>query len=76
MFAPDGVQPGKNFTIVPTLYLLFDMTVNDKDHGLIKVWIKLGVEEFLFRGADLFWPGVWKISSDEFKANQVVVIYA
>ena len=66
--------------MMPTLYMLFDLHVRGKDNGLLKVYIKQGVEEFLFNGADLMWPGIFSISTNgadkEFKANQIAVIYA
>jgi predicted ribosome-associated RNA-binding protein Tma20 len=49
--------------MMPTLYMLFDLHVRGKENGLLKVYIKQGVEEFLFNGADLMWPGIFKIST-------------
>ena len=42
----------------------------------MKVYIKQNVETFLFRGADLMWPGILSISNREFKANSTAVVYA
>ena len=44
--------------------------------GDVKIYIKQNVETFLFRGADLMWPGVLSVSSREFKANATAVVYA
>ena len=42
----------------------------------VKVYIKQNVETFLFRGADLMWPGVLSVSQREFKPNSTGVVYA
>ena len=34
------------------------------------------MEKFLFRGADLMWPGVLSVSKTEFKPNTTGVVYA
>ena len=44
--------------------------------GAVRVYLKQGVEKFLFGGADLMWPGIFQISTEEFKQNDVVVILA
>ena len=44
--------------------------------GDVRIYIKQNVETFLFRGADLMWPGVLSVSSKEFKANTTAVVYA
>lgn len=44
--------------------------------GAVRVYLKQDVEKFLFRGADLMWPGIFHISTEEFKQNDVVVILA
>lgn len=67
---------------MPSLYLVYehDVQTNNSEHGLIKVYIKQGVESFLFRGADLMWPGIRSIilqdKDESFKQNQIVVVYA
>jgi len=43
---------------------------------VLRVYIKQGVENFLFRGADLMWPGICHISRDTFKQYEAVEIYA
>ena len=42
----------------------------------MKIYIKKGVESFLFNGADLMWAGVLKLSRNEFKQNEVVEVLA
>ena len=42
----------------------------------MKVYIKQNVETFLFRGADLMWPGVLTLSNREFRTNSTAVVYA
>ena len=44
--------------------------------GAVRVYLKQGVEKFLFGGADLMWPGIFHISTEEFQQNDVVVILA
>ena len=45
--------------LIPTLYLVYEHDiVQNSRHGLICIYVKQGVEQFLFRGADLMWPGV------------------
>ena len=56
----------------PSLYLLFQLT----DIVPFKVFLKEGVEQYIFNGADLMWPGVKTLSSEEFSANDIVVIFA
>ena len=42
----------------------------------VNVYIKSQVETFLFRGADLMWPGVLSVSRTDFKTNATAVVYA
>ena len=42
----------------------------------VNVYIKQQVETYLFRGADLMWPGVLTVSRTDFKANATAVVYA
>jgi len=49
--------------MMPSLYMLFDLHVRGKENGFLKVYTKQGVEEFLFNGADLMWPGICHISA-------------
>lgn len=62
MFAPDGftMSPKLDCLVEPTLYLLFNSLVNigTGSNGLIRIFIKQGVENFIFNGADLMWPGI------------------
>ena len=39
---------------MPTMYFLFQMG----DVLPLKIYLKEGVEQYVFRGADLMWPGV------------------
>ena len=41
-----------------------------------KIFLKEGVESYIFNGADLMWPGVKGFSEGEMKINDVVVICA
>jgi len=41
-----------------------------------KVFINLGVDDFVFKGADLMFPGIKSIEPPEFKQNQVAVIFS
>jgi hypothetical protein len=43
---------------------------------VLKVYIKQGVESFLFNGADLMWKGVQSLSRQEFKMHETVEVYA
>jgi|688.fasta_scaffold2595641_1 predicted ribosome-associated RNA-binding protein Tma20 len=73
MFAPDGDKPGAQ--LLPSLYLMFN-ELNLHGSLVLKIYIKSGVEEFLFNGADLMWKGVLSLSRPEFKTNEIVEIYA
>jgi len=42
----------------------------------VKIYLKLGVESFIFNGADLMWPGIWKTNKDEFRQNALAIIFA
>jgi predicted ribosome-associated RNA-binding protein Tma20 len=59
-FVPDGLTLGPKLDclISPTLYLLYETHVAQSSSGLIRVFVKGGVENFIFNGADLMWPGV------------------
>ncbi len=62
MFMADGLKA--DCLVLPSLYLMFEMHVKGAAHGLLSVFIKQGVEDFLFNGADLMWPGIFCINSD------------
>ena len=54
MISPDA----KLGPIMPTMYFLYQMN----DVLPLKIYLKEGVEQYVFRGADLMWPGVRKIA--------------
>ena len=68
-----NLKQDSNF-VLPSLYLLYQ-SYPDKS-GLVAVYVKQGVENFIFNGADLMWPGVLSVDGTEFKQNQGVVVYA
>jgi len=70
MFTLDAGNQGTLY--LPTVYLLFQL---DKLPSL-KVYLKQGVEQYLFNGADLMWPGVRSISREDFKQYEIAVVYA
>ena len=70
MFTPDY----KFGPLMPSMYFMFAM----QDCLPIRLILKVGVEQFVFRGADLMWPGVYKLDKGvkEIKQGQIGVIYA
>ena len=65
------------------MYLLFQQMLLESSfpsephhHDGVRVYIKTNVERFLFKGADLMWPGVLTVSTRDFKQNAVAVVYA
>lgn len=63
--------------VLPSLYLMFQMHLSGIAHGFMSVFIKRGVEDFLFNGADLMWPGILCLDSEQgFKQNEIVIVYA
>lgn len=68
MFSVDSKVPA----YLPTIYLLFQL---EKLPGL-RIYIQSGVEQYIFNGADLMWPGIKSLSTDEFHQYDVAVIYA
>lgn len=82
LFSQDGDKLTSNVPLEPTIYLLLLQLTAKPAAGqvfetdAVKVYIKQNVETFLFRGADLMWPGVLSISNREFKANATAVVYA
>jgi len=82
-FSQDSDKLTSNIPLEPSLYLLLlSLTAKPKPNeepfstDAVKVYIKQNVETFLFRGADLMWPGVLTVSTKEFKANTTGVVYA
>ncbi len=83
-FSQDSDKLTTNVPLEPSLYLQFlSLTAKPKNKSDepfstdgVKVYIKQNVETFLFRGADLMWPGVLTVSNKEFKANSTGVVYA
>ena len=69
MFSVDS----KHGTVyLPTIYLLFLL----EELPPLRIYLKEGVEQYIFNGADLMWPGIKSLSKDDFKTFDVVVIYA
>lgn len=71
MFAGDS-KPGS--VILPSLYLLFAQP----DLPIVRVFLKEGVEKFIFNGADLMFPGIKSVypNLEAFKLYDVCVVYA
>ena len=42
----------------------------------LKVYLKQGVEQYIFNGADLMWPGIKSITPDNFGMYDIAVIYS
>jgi len=83
LFSQDSDKLTSNVPLEPTVYLLLmQLTARSKseldafEHDGVKVYIKQNVETYLFRGADLMWPGVLTVSSQDFKPNATAVVYA
>ena len=83
LFSQDSDKLTSNLPLEPTVYLLFLQLTAKPSPGqeafetdAVKIFIKQNVETFLFRGADLMWPGVLSVSNREFKANANAVVYA
>ena len=83
LFNCDGDKLTTSAPMLPTVYSLFQQdlmerkgTGEDFDCGAIRIYLKLQVEKFLMKGADLMWPGVWNVSSSDFPVNSMGVIYA
>ena len=85
MFKDDLKSP----MIFPTMYMLFEKcpsysVLEQNSITPIKIFLKFGVENFIFNGADLMWPGIVNVeitptsvdSTKEFKQGQMAVIYA
>jgi predicted ribosome-associated RNA-binding protein Tma20 len=49
------------------------MALNEpEEQNVLRVYLKPGVESFLFNGADLMWPGIFAMSRNDFKQNELV----
>jgi predicted ribosome-associated RNA-binding protein Tma20 len=57
---------------MPTIYLLFAL----EKLPALKVYLKEGVEQYIFNGADLMWPGIATLNTEDFRQYDVAVIYA
>lgn len=57
---------------LPTIYLLFRL----EKLPALRVYLKEGVEQYIFNGADLMWPGIKSLSTEDFKQYDIAVIYA
>ena len=83
-FSQDSDKLTTNVPLEPSIYLLFtQMTLSQQNSSTeslhsdaVHVYIKQNVETFLFRGADLMWPGILSVSKSEFKPNATGVVYA
>lgn len=80
-FCQDSDKLTTNSPLEPSLYTLFEQTLLERQNaemkpGAVKLYIKQNVETFLFRGADLMWPGVLTVNTREFKPNATATIYA
>lgn len=71
MFSVDSKQGGTVY--LPTVYLLFQF--GEKLSGL-RIYLKEGVEQYIFNGADLMWPGIKSLNTEDFKQYDIAVIYA
>ena len=76
LFAPDGKK--QNSMIFPSLYFMFNEMYQNyvPEEGILRVYVTFNVEKFLFRGADLMWPGIFACSRTNFKQNELVEVYA
>ena len=67
MFSPDS----KGSVYYPSLYLLFQFEALPT----LRLYLNKGVEQYLFNGADLMWPGIKSISRNEFRQYDIAVMY-
>ena len=70
MFTIDSGNQGTIY--LPTLYLLFQL----EKLPALRVFLKEGVEQYIFNGADLMWPGIKSLNTEDFRQYDVAVIYA
>ena len=54
------------------MYLLFQL----EKLPALRVFLKEGVEQYIFNGADLMWPGIKSLNTEDFRQYDVAVIYA
>lgn len=77
----------KQQPILPTMYSLYHLTgesrpgdTTNKSLLSLRIFLKEGVQSFIFKGADLMWPGIRHIESSkgftDFDQGQMVIIYA
>ena len=67
------VESKQTTMYIPTIYLLF---LFEGGFSPLKVLLKEGVEQYIFNGADLMWPGIASLSKEDFKVYDVAVIYS
>lgn len=81
-FSQDSDKLTSNVPLEPTIYFLFTQMTQSQsspasiNSDAVHVYIKQNVETFLFRGADLMWPGVLSVSKSEFKPNTTGIVFA
>lgn len=78
LFAPEGSKA--QALLFPSLYFMFAEMMGapstlQKDDEVLRIYLKPEVESFLFKGADLMWPGIYWMNRQEFKQYEVVQIY-
>jgi predicted ribosome-associated RNA-binding protein Tma20 len=56
----------------PTIYLLFRL----EKLPPLRIYLKEGVEQYIFNGADLMWPGIKSFNTEDFKQFDMAVIYS
>ena len=61
MFSIESGNQGKIY--LPTLYLLFQL----EKFPPLQVFLKKGVEQFVYNGADLMWPGIKSLNTEDFR---------
>jgi predicted ribosome-associated RNA-binding protein Tma20 len=59
----------KSVTPMPSMYMLFEKcpsysSIKPLTVMPLRIFLKLGVENFIFNGADLMWPGVVNIDTE------------
>jgi len=84
----------KHGPTLPTMYFMLKMapTLSITNYSLaiegpkvlpVRIFLKQGVENFIFKGADLMWPGIFAVDAcqDEeeerfYRINQIAIVYA
>lgn len=56
---------------LPSIYLLFRL----EKLPPLRIYLKEGVEQYIFNGADLMWPGIKSFNTEDFKQYDIAVIY-